>query len=99
MFLPGSRYAAAGTYEVTWVDGRDLGPYANLAVIVTPDHGDPQCLFDGYVLGHKVRVPAGPNGATVEVYGQDAGVLMGLTETVREWSGQSDSEVAAAVFA
>ena len=84
--------------DLTWVGDGRVGPYANVAVVITPDGADPQCVFDGYVLGHKVRVPAGPSGATVEVYGQDAGVLMGLTETVREWSGKTDSQVAAAVF-
>lgn len=85
--------------ELTWVGDARVGPYANIAVVVTPDRGDPQCLFDGYVLGHNVRVPAGPTGATVEIYGQDAGVLMGLTETVKEWSGRTDSQVAADIFA
>jgi phage protein D len=85
--------------ELTWAADPSVGPYAGIAVVVTPDGGDPQCVFDGYVLGHRVRVPAGPSGATVEVYGQDAGVLMGLTETVREWSGKTDSQIAAAVFA
>ena len=89
---------AAQGGELTWVGDKRVGPYANIAVVITPDGADPQCVFDGYVLGHKVRVPAGPTGATVEVYGQDTGVLMGLTETVREWSGKTDSQVAAEVF-
>jgi phage protein D len=89
---------AAQGGELTWVGDKRVGPYANIAVVITPDGADPQCVFDGYVLGHKVRVPAGPAGATVEVYGQDTGVLMGLTETVREWSGKTDSQVAAEVF-
>jgi phage protein D len=84
--------------ELTWVGDGRVGPYANIAVVITPDDADPQCVFDGYVLGHRARVPAGPAGATVEVYGQDAGVLMGLTEIVREWPGKTDSEVAAEVF-
>jgi phage protein D len=84
--------------ELAWVGDEDVGPYASIAVVVTPDGGRAQCIFDGYVLGHKVRVPAGPSGATVEVYGEDAGVLMGLTETVREWSGRTDSKIAAEIF-
>jgi phage protein D len=89
---------AAQDGELSWVGDARIAPYANLAVVVTPDEGDQQCIFDGYVLTHKVRVPAGPAGATVDVWGQDASVLMGLTETVKEWSGMTDSDVAAAIF-
>jgi phage protein D len=89
---------AAKDGQLTWVGDRRIGPYANVAVVVTPDDGDQQCLFDGYVLSHKVRVPTGPTAATVDVWGQDASVLMGLTETVKEWSGVSDTDVAAQIF-
>ena len=44
-------------------------------------------------------MPAGPAGATVDVWGQDASVLMGLEEKVREWSGMTDSAVANQIFA
>ena len=90
--------SAAGG-ELTWVGQDRIGPYANIAVVVTPDDGDPQCIFDGYVLSSKVHMPAGPAGATVEVWGQDASVLMGLEEKVREWSGMTDSAVANQIFA
>lgn len=85
--------------ELTWLDDARIAPYSNIAVVVTPDEdGAQQCIFDGYVLTHKVRMPAGPAGATVDVWGQDASVLMGLTETVKEWSGMSDVDVAAQIF-
>jgi phage protein D len=85
--------------ELTWLDDTRIAPYSNIAVVVTPDEGGAQqCIFDGYVLTHKVRMPAGPAGATVDVWGQDASVLMGLTETVKEWSGMSDVDVAAQIF-
>ncbi|HEX8769110.1 MAG TPA: contractile injection system protein, VgrG/Pvc8 family [Jatrophihabitans sp.] len=84
--------------ELSWVGDARIAPYANIAVLATPDGGDQHCIFDGYVLTHKVHLPAGPAGATVEVWGQDASVLMSLTETVKEWSGLSDSEVAGQIF-
>lgn len=85
--------------DLTWLDDDRIAPYSNIAVVVTPDgDGAQQCIFDGYVLTHKVRMPAGPSGATVDVWGQDASVLMGLTETVKEWSGMSDVDVAAQIF-
>jgi phage protein D len=90
--------SAAGG-ELTWVGDRRIRPYSNVAVVVTPDDGDPQCIFDGYVLSSKVHMPAGPAGATVDVWGQDASVLMGLEEKVREWSGMTDSAVANQIFA
>jgi hypothetical protein len=89
---------AAENGELSWVTDDKIGPYAGLAVVVTPDEGDPQCIFDGYVLSHKVRVPAGPSGATVDVWGQDASVLMGLEEITKEWSGLTDATIAGQIF-
>lgn len=89
---------AAKDGELTWVADSRIAPYANVAVVATPPDGDPQCIFDGYVLTHQVHVPTGPTGATVDVWGQDATVLMGLEETVKEWSGLSDTEVAEQIF-
>jgi hypothetical protein len=84
--------------ELSWVGDSRIAPYANLAVVATPDGGDQQCIFDGYVLTHKVHMPSGPAGATVDVWGQDASALMGLDETVKEWSGFSDVDVANQIF-
>jgi hypothetical protein len=67
-------------------------------VVATPAGADKQCIFDGYVLTHKVHMPTALKGATVDVWGQDASVLMGLTETVKEWSGLSDVDVANQIF-
>lgn len=85
--------------ELSWVGDSRIAPYSKLAVVAAPDDGDPQCIFDGYVLSHKVHVPSGPAGATVDVWGQDASVLMGLAEKVREWSGLTDTAVASSIFA
>jgi hypothetical protein len=90
---------SAQSGELSWVGDDRIAPYANIAVVVTPDDGSgPQCIFDGYVLTQKVHMPTGPSGATVDVWGQDASVLMGLTETVKEWNGLSDVDVAASIF-
>lgn len=85
--------------ELTRVaDGR-LGPFANVAVVATPDGAPQQCIFDGYVLSHKVQLHAGVTSSSVEVLAQDASVLMRGEEHVREWSGMTDGAVAGAVFA
>jgi len=85
---------AATDGELTFVSDARVGPYAGVAVVATAPDAPDQCVFDGYVLTHKVHLPAGPAGATLEVWGQDASVLMGLTETVKVWSGMTDADVA-----
>ena len=81
--------------ELTWLSDAKLRPFANIAVVATaPDAAD-ECIFDGYVLTHKVHLPGGTAGATVEVWGQDATVLMGMTEHVKVWSGMTEADVAA----
>jgi hypothetical protein len=84
--------------ELSWVGDARIAPYAKISVVAAAEEGRDQCIFDGYVLTHKVHVPTGAAGATVRVWGQDATVLMGLTETVKEWSGMSDVEVAEQIF-
>lgn len=89
---------AAKDGQLTWVGDARIAPYSNIAVVATPAGAQAQCIFDGYVLTHKVHMPSGPAGATVDVWGQDASVLMGLTETVKEWSGLGDADVADQIF-
>jgi hypothetical protein len=89
---------AAEKGELTWVAEERIRPYASLAVVVTPDEGEQQCIFDGHVLSHTVHVPAGPASATVDVWGQDASVLMGLEEITKEWSGLTDAVIAEQIF-
>ncbi|MGO9152917.1 contractile injection system protein, VgrG/Pvc8 family [Mycobacterium sp.] len=84
--------------QPTWIGDARIAPYANIAVVATPGGGNKQCIFDGYVLTQKVHMPTGLVGATVDVWGQDATVLMSLTETAKEWSGLSDVDVANQIF-
>src|SRR5438034_11367695 len=59
--------------DLTWVSDGRLRPFANIAVVVTPDEGGAaQCVFDGYVLSHKAHLQAGITASTLEVWGQDA---------------------------
>jgi len=84
--------------ELTWVSDPRLRPYANIAVVATAPDAKDECIFDGYALSHKVHLPSGTAGATVEAWGQDATVLMGLTETVKVWSGMTEADVAKQIF-
>ena len=55
-----------------------------------------QCIFDGYVLSHKLHLETGITNSTLTVWGQDASWLMNLTEKVKEWVDVTDADVAGA---
>jgi hypothetical protein len=57
-----------------------------------------QCIFDGLVLSHKLRLHTGNVCSTLDVWGQDASWLMNLTENVKEWVNITDADVAASIF-
>ncbi len=84
--------------DLTWAGDTRIRPYANIAVVATPDGGSPQCVFDGYVISHAVHLQAGITASTVEVRAQDASVLMALDHKTREFAGMTDSAVAQEVF-
>src|SRR5277367_3732982 len=64
---------AASGGDITWLGDPTVGPFAPIAVVVTPDTGGtPQCIFDGYVLSHKVHLQPSIASSTLEVWGQDA---------------------------
>ena len=58
----------------------------------------PQCIFDGYILSHKLHLETGTTNSTLTVWGQDASWLMNLTEKVKEWVDVTDADVANAIF-
>lgn len=85
--------------QLPYVGDPRFAPYANIAVVAQAEGKPAQCIFDGYVLSHKVHLETGVVNSHVTVWGQDSTVLMGLTETVKEWSdGSTDAVVANEVF-
>ncbi len=84
--------------DLTYVADDRFRPFANIAVVATPEGGSPQCIFDGYVLSHKVHLETGTTASSIEVWGQDASWLMNLEEKAREWVDLTDADVAASVF-
>jgi phage protein D len=90
--------ASDGNGDLTFVNDATFQPYANLAVVVTADGQAPECIFDGYVLSHKLHVDRGLTASTLKVWGQDASWLMNLAETTKEWSDLTDGDVANAIF-
>jgi hypothetical protein len=86
-----------GDYDV--VNDSRLAPLSNVAIVATADDGNPQCLFDGYVLAQTAHLDTGTVASTLRVWGQDATWLMNTTEQVREWADLTDGDVANSIFA
>jgi phage protein D len=84
--------------DLTLVNDAGLAPFANVAVVATPEGQDPQCIFDGYVLSHKLHVETGTTASTVQVWGQDASWLMNVEEKTKEWVDVTDADVANSIF-
>jgi len=84
--------------DLTYVSDSRVAPFANLSVVVNADGNTPQCIFDGYVLSHKLHLETGTTTSTLQVWGQDASWLMNLEEKSREWVDVTDADVANSVF-
>ena len=84
--------------DLTYVADSRFRPFANIAVVATPDSGSPECIFDGYVLSHKIHLEKGTTSSSIEVWGQDASWLMNLEDKTREWVDVTDADVASSVF-
>jgi phage protein D len=90
--------AADGSGDLTYVNDATFIPSANVAVVVTADGQAPECIFDGYVLSHKLHLDRGITASKLDVWGQDASWLMNLLETTKEWADVTDVSVASSVF-
>lgn len=90
--------ASDGNGDLTFVNDATFQPFANLAIVVTADGQAPECIFDGYVLSHKLHLDRGVTSSTLKVWGQDASWLMNLEEKTTEWADLTDGDVANAIF-
>ena len=84
--------------EISGVNEAGLQPFDNIAVVVTPEEGTPGCIFDGFVLSHKIHMESAVRSSWLELYAQDASWLMSLEEKAREWANTTDSTTASAIF-
>ena len=84
--------------DLTYVADPRFRPFANLAVVVTPEGRSSECIFDGYILSHKLHLETGTTASTLQVWGQDASWLMNLEERVKEWVDVTDADVASSIF-
>lgn len=97
--LPIATRGAAGSEDLTVVGDARWKPYARVAVVVTPDGGSDACIFDGYVLSHKIHVDRSTTSSVLRVWGQDASCVMNLKEVVKRWdTSKKDHEIANDIF-
>jgi len=84
--------------DLQFVGDGSFDPGSNLTLTLTPSGGPAQCIFDGYVLSWRLHLDRTSSESTIDVWAQDASYLMGLSDSVREWTGMTDGEVANQIF-
>jgi phage protein D len=89
---------ASSSGDLIFVSDDRFKPFSNLAVVATPTGGSDECIFDGYVLSHKLQLKKGTTDSSLQVWGQDASWLMNLEEKVKEWVDVTDADVANSIF-
>jgi Phage tail baseplate hub (GPD) len=93
--LPVTRTPAG---DLNYVGDRTFAPGTPVSLVATPLGQATQCIFDGYALAWKLHLDRATTASTLEVWAQDASWLMNIDEKVKEWSGQTDGQVANAIF-
>ena len=87
--------------DLQFVGDGTFEPMTNVTLTVTPAAAgsSAQCVFDGYVLSWRLHLDRATTASTIDIWAQDASWLMNIDDNVVEWSGQTDGEVANAIFA
>ena len=95
--LPANRTSAG---DLQFVGDGTFEPMTNVTLTVTPaaQGSKPQCIFDGYVLSWRLHLDRASTASTIDIWAQDASWLMNVDDHVVEWSGQTDGQVANAIF-
>lgn len=93
--VPVTRTAAG---DLQYVGDGTFEPYTQVSLVITPDGAGRQCVFDGYVVSWQLQLDRSSSESNVEVVAQDASWLMNVNDTVQEWSGLTDGEVANAIY-
>ena len=84
--------------DLSAVNETGLQPFDNIAVVATPEGSAPGCIFDGYVLSHKIHIESAVKSSWLELYAQDSSWLMSLEEKTREWANTTDATTASSIF-
>ena len=94
--LPANRTSAG---DLQFVGDGIFEPLTNVCVTVTPARSKKtQCIFDGYALSWRLHMDRASTSSTIDIWAQDASWLMNLDDTVTEWSGKTDGQVANEIF-
>jgi hypothetical protein len=95
--LPVNRTSAG---DLQFVGDGTFEPMTNVTLTVTPaaPGSRAQCIFDGYVLSWRLHLDRTSTSSAIDIWAQDASWLMNIDDNVTEWSGQTDGEVANAIF-
>jgi hypothetical protein len=95
--LPVNRTSAG---DLQFVGDGTFEPMTNVTLTVTPAArgARAQCIFDGYVLSWRLHLDRASASSRIDIWAQDASWLMNLDDQVVEWSGQTDGQVADAIF-
>lgn len=90
--------AATPEGQVSSIDDPEWQPLKSIVVLATPEGGETGCIFDGFIVSQKLHMESGLRGSWVEVYAQDATLLMTFEEKTREWVNSTDASAANAIF-
>src|SRR5258708_6613468 len=61
---------ATDANDLTFVNDSGFKPFANLSVVAAVEGKPDECIFDGFVLSHKLHLETGTTGSTLQVWGQ-----------------------------
>jgi hypothetical protein len=95
--LPANRTSAG---DLQFVGDGTFEPMTNITLTVTPaaSGSRTECIFDGYVLSWRLHLDRASTSSTIDIWAQDASWLMNIDDNVVEWAGQTDGQVANAIF-
>jgi hypothetical protein len=93
--LPANRSSSG---ELEFVGDGTFEPYTNLALVVTASDQPSECVFDGFVVSWKLLLDRSGARSTIVVWAHDASWLMDMSDSVRDWPGLTDGQVANEIF-
>jgi hypothetical protein len=84
--------------DLQFVGDGTFEPFTTVALVLTPSGGSPQCVFNGFVLSWRLNLDRTSGASTIDIWAHDASWLMSGSDTVREWSGLTDGQIANEIF-
>lgn len=99
-YISDARFQPLSNLAVVASPGNDSSSSGLTGLLGSAGNSDsgPQCIFDGYILSHKLHLDRGTTNSNLTIWGQDASWLMNLEEKTREWVDVTDADVANSIF-